>query len=88
MTLDGEELRFTTGHYYEISLKDTLHISVDLLKHGIQVNDTRVHLIEVELELEAFPDAHVSVKAVQSEREQLLSSVRATSSVAFSSLEI
>ena len=23
-------------------LKDTLHISVDLLKHGIQVNDTRI----------------------------------------------
>ena len=71
--LDGQELRFTGGSQYKIPLQDSLHISFDLLDHGLEVNGTRVHLVEVELVLEAFEGGGDAV----------LGTLRATSSVAF-----
>ncbi len=85
VTLDGEELRFTGGNHYEISLQGSLQISFDLLEHGLEANGTCVHLVEVELELDAISSAHwhAPPKAAQSESMNLHSSVRVTSSVAF-----
>ena len=91
--LDGFGLNFISGDSYEIGLRDTVQISIDLLDHGLLEPQalTGVHLLELELVLEAVPEYAqgrivASSSASTSEVAMgmgVLAEVSATTSVAF-----
>ena len=91
--LDGFGLNFISGDSYEIGLRDTVQISIDLLDHGLLEPQalTGVHLLELELVLEAVPE-YVQGRIVASSSAStsevtmgmgVLAEVSATTSVAF-----
>jgi hypothetical protein len=94
VTLDGKELSFLSGSEHTISLDHELSISFDLTDHGLSGGDfgMGVHLVEVELLLEAIPEYEQGLlttvpgaEVVDSQQNALavLGAVRTTTSVAF-----